>query len=751
MKWVISAEDIQQDDLNRVGGKGYALALLAKNGFRIPETVCISSAVYQEYVDRTGLRERIQLELHRKDFTEMRWEEIWDCATRIRNMFLRKPIPDSIAEHLSPLIQSRFKDKPVAVRSSAPEEDTANASFAGLHESYINISGLDSIIEHIRKVWASLWSDSALLYRQEIGLSVEKSSMAVVIQAIVSGDRSGVAFTQNPNDPSQGVIESVYGLNQGLVDGTVEPDRWILDRKTHRIISHTPVSRRYWITPMEQGVQLSPLPESKSQMPPLNSQEIQEVYSRARRSEDFFSTPQDVEWTYEGKDLVILQSRPITTLSNGKSEDNRGWYLSLHRSFENLKSLREKIETELIPAMISVAEEMTQIDLAELSDQDLAQEIKRRWETNHKWVGVYWDDFIPFAHGVRLFGQVYNDVMQPEDTYEFIDLLAQTKMASLERNRMLEELADRVRHDPQLATQLENGDHSKLDQIFLKDLETFIQKFGDLSCAVTGGTQCVQDAMPLFTILREMASHPISPPNQRKSKTTDNLKEKFLGHFDSAQKTQAAELLDLARTSYQLRDDDNVYLGRIEAQLLSAIQEARQRINKQSQTGGKDYISADLKKVLDDLDHGPETLNPYQKQSGQSYKIKPRQLVGQPAGPGISRGKARVIQQHSDLAEFKSGEVLICDAVDPNMTFVVPLASGVVERRGGMLIHGAIIAREYGLPCVTGIPDATLLIQTGDEITVDGYLGIVTLGGTGLGGPGGDRLKENSVMDFEGS
>jgi len=151
------------------------------------------------------------------------------------------------------------------------------------------------------------------------------------------------------------------------------------------------------------------------------------------------------------------------------------------------------------------------------------------------------------------------------------------------------------------------------------------------------------------------------------------------------------------------------------------------------------------------LDHGPETLNPFQKESGKSYKIKPRQLVGQPAGPGISRGKARVIKQHADLTEFKSGEVLICDAVDPNMTFVVPLASGVVERRGGMLIHGAIIAREYGLPCVTGIPDATLLIQTGDEITVDGYLGIVILGGTGLGDPGADGLKENQVMDFEGT
>jgi pyruvate,water dikinase len=108
--------------------------------------------------------------------------------------------------------------------------------------------------------------------------------------------------------------------------------------------------------------------------------------------------------------------------------------------------------------------------------------------------------------------------------------------------------------------------------------------------------------------------------------------------------------------------------------------------------------------------------------------VKARQLIGQPAGPGIARGKARGILDPSDLFEFKAGEILVCDAVDPNMTFVVPLSAGIVERRGGMLIHGAIIAREYGLPCVTGIPDACSLIKTGDEITVDGYLGIVVLG-----------------------
>jgi pyruvate,water dikinase len=129
--------------------------------------------------------------------------------------------------------------------------------------------------------------------------------------------------------------------------------------------------------------------------------------------------------------------------------------------------------------------------------------------------------------------------------------------------------------------------------------------------------------------------------------------------------------------------------------------------------------------------HGFDSATDNQKTSLQKNengaKVNPRQLVGQPAGPGLSKGIARVVRQHLDLQDFKHGEIIVCDAVDPNMTFVIPLAAGVVERRGGMLIHGAIIAREYGLPCVTGIPDATSLIHTGDEISVDGFLGIVTI------------------------
>ncbi|MGD9053243.1 MAG: PEP/pyruvate-binding domain-containing protein, partial [Desulfobacterales bacterium] len=141
MTWIISPENIREHDGPRVGGKGYALALLARGGFAVPKTLCVTCEAYQAYVSQTGLRERILLELNRKAFRDMRWEEIWDCATRIRNMFLRKPIPGDIATQLKDAIDATFKGKAVVVRSSAPEEDEATSSFAGLHESYVNIHG----------------------------------------------------------------------------------------------------------------------------------------------------------------------------------------------------------------------------------------------------------------------------------------------------------------------------------------------------------------------------------------------------------------------------------------------------------------------------------------------------------------------------------------------------------------------------------------------------------------------------------
>ena len=349
-------------------------------------------------------------------------------------------------------------------------------------------------------------------------------------------------------------------------------------------------------------------------------------------------------------DIHLLQSRPITTLKSEDGEDKRGWYLSLHRTFENLKVLRQRIEMEFIPAMVDEADRLSKLDLNKLSDQDLAEEIKRRWDINHKWVTVYWEEFIPFAHGIRLFGQFYNDAVQPDDPYEFIDLLSDTQMVSVKRNRMLEELADMIRNDPGLAENLRGGGHIDETSAFNRKVERFIREYGDLSCSVTGGTQCLQAKEPLVNILLEMATHPPVSTARRSLKRTDKLKKAFLSRFGEGERAQAAEKLDLARASYQLRDDDNIYLGRIESQLLAAIQTARRRLSglkQEKRTTGVAQILAD---VLAELDPAGSSKTPEEESAG-SFAENQAQAARRPAG----RTRYRQRQSPCDSGAFGSG------------------------------------------------------------------------------------------------
>jgi pyruvate,water dikinase len=222
-----------------------------------------------------------------------------------------------------------------------------------------------------------------------------------------------------------------------------------------------------------------------------------------------------------------------------------------------------------------------------------------------------------------------------------------------------------------------------------------------------------------------MAQHPIQTTKQRSDRVDERI-EDFLTRFDSEKREEINELIDLARASYQLRDDDNIYLGRLKGQLQRAQEEARRRLNMREALSSTVIPAEHLTTALLDLNYQPPKPTVHDAEA-DTPRIKARQLIGQPASPGIISGVARVIQETREVFDFEAGEILVCDAIDPNMTFVVPLSVGIVERRGGMLIHGAIIAREYGLPCVTGVPDATTLIQNGDRITVDGFLGIVIL------------------------
>ncbi len=714
-RYILPLSAVPPEAKAQAGGKGCNLAFLAANGFRVPATLVVTARAYRRFVALNDLEDRILLELNRKAFEDMRWEEIWDAALRIRNLFLRAGWPPGLKKALREALQPGLADGPTVIRSSATSEDSAGASFAGLHESYVNIRGLEAVLDHVRKVWASLWSDAALLYRQELGLSPARSDMAVLIQALVPGSCSGVAFSVNPLDPDQAVVEAVPGLNQGLVDGVIAPARWILERRSGELIDFKAADGDEGVWPAAQGTVVRSGPAHRANGALLDGADLDRLFAAVREIEVCFGAPQDVEWTLSDGAFTFLQARPITASADG-GRDQRGWYLSLRRSYDNLCQLRTRIEDDLIPEMIRTAQALAEVDLEALSDAALAKEIAQRGEINLHWGNVYYAEFIPFAHGVRLFGQVYNDALKPDDPYAFVDLLTATPMESLARNRRLEALAAMVRDDAALAKTLRNGQLPPVTHPFRCALDEFLAIYGDLASGVTGDREEDLRGGTLIPLVLELAA---SAPTADQPAPPDAV---FLDCFQGEEREWAAGLLDLARASYRLRDDDNIHLGRIEAQLRRAVRAGRQRL---AAAGDDDGALAEMVARYPLTSDEPAASTATGK---PTTALKARQLVGQPAGPGLARGRARVIRTPQDLGQFRSGEILICDAVDPNMTFVVPLAAGIVERRGGMLIHGAIIAREYGLPCVTGVPEIMRFVASGDAITVDGYLGIVILG-----------------------
>lgn len=694
------------EEPEQCGGKAVALGKLIRAGYPVPAGACLTAAAYRQFVAQTSIKGDIVMELSRKPFKEMRWEEMWDAAQRIRHRFLKTPFPSALESALEKHIDDPFGECPVAVRSSAPAEDSGGFSFAGLHESLVNQVGKTDILRAIKRVWASLWSDAALLYRQEMNLRIDQSAMAVVIQHMVDGEKSGVVFTIHPDNAEIALLEAVHGINQGLVDGTIEPDFWEIDRNSGAVRSHREPQRHKKVITHGTSTKCVSVTPEEARSSPLSDTEIQRIFDLSQQLKQQAGCDQDIEWTIKGETLFVLQSRPITTITNNDTDEKRSWYLSLRRSFENLSALREKIEQELIPLMIQEADDLAEQDLSVMSRDQLAAEITRRVSIYRKWFDIYYADFIPYAHGARLFGQVYNDRVQPDDPYAFVSLLQGTDMMCLNRNNELLQLARK------------NATANSSDHEDKTSLLEIIHKYG-------GNLQGIEDAgSEMQPLLAQMALVNQTQEIQR-HEAPEDAKEKYLAAFPDEQKAWAEQLLDLARSSWKLRDDDNIYLGRIEAQMRRAAELGERIMIETSSVMHEDQDDELATSLLTCEQEIKKRQRP--RTEPQTQWITARQIVGQPASQGVATGFVRLVEGRSDLFSFKHGEILACDTVDPNMTFLVPLCAAIIERRGGMLIHSAIIAREYGIPCINGLHQLGGAIRTGDRVTVDGYLGILTI------------------------
>jgi pyruvate,water dikinase len=735
---VIPLSDSAAREEDLVGGKAAKLSRLVDAGFRVPAGFCLTVAAYELFVRDREIDDAIRMELGRKSLDGMRWEEIWDAALRIRSAFLSPPLPGQLRQAVRDALAGLGDRGPFAVRSSALGEDSGGLSFAGIHESVTDIEDEQGVERAIRLVWASLWSDAALLYRRELQLDPAASRMAVLVQQMTHADRSGVAFGRDPRDGGRdlAIIEAVPGPCRLLVDGTADPDRWEIHRPTREVLR--------W-RPGERG-----MPEMDAEREPLlGSDDLDAIVDAIQGIEDLLHWSPDVEWTGRSEALTILQARPITTARPDPDED-RVRSLSLRPGDARLRELRELVAERLIPELEAEGRRFSEEPLERYDDARLADAIEQRSAALARWKQIYWDVFIPFAHGVRRLAVYYNDLVRPEDPYEFVGLLQRQSLLAVQRNQAIRQLAAGLGGNEILRRRLEAlldraGETVTWPTLRERLLETpggesFVVGFEDLNGrfldVAYDQIRLGEASEPLLRNLLQLSREDLetaaaeAPPAE-----VDDLEARLLTAAGEARRDEALEMIAMGRTSWRLRDDDNLLVSRIESQLLRSLEIGARRLRKENRVDGdarpgREAVPAIVRALRDpaEIARITATEGTTQPSTPSASFGKPRQLIGQPASPGLATGTARLIRDRSDLGRFRSGEILVCDAIQPMMTHLAMLAAAIVERRGGMLIHGAIVARELGIPCVNGVRDAAHVLDNGDLVTVDGHLGIVTVG-----------------------
>lgn len=308
---------ISKADVGQAGGKGANLGELTAGGFPVPDGFVVLADSYLRALSEAEVRAELTSITHRSVGADPR--QLGDLAEQARGFVASVPLPEDIATAIAVAYRALDGGRglaPVAVRSSATAEDTAATSFAGMNETYTNISGVDAVLERVRACWVSLWGDRSLAYRAENHLS-DEPAIAVVVQLMAAADRSGVMFTVDPSSPAgdQLVIEGALGQGEVVVSGAVEPDTYRVDRTTGTVREVRIGRQKFMIRRGADGDERVDLTAERADARVLSDDEIRRVAQLGLAIERHYGSPQDVEWVFAGPDVFVVQSRPITGLS----------------------------------------------------------------------------------------------------------------------------------------------------------------------------------------------------------------------------------------------------------------------------------------------------------------------------------------------------------------------------------------------------------------------------------------------------
>lgn len=400
-KDVVWFKELTNKDVQIAGGKGASLCEMWNAGFPIPPGFIVTTDAYRKFITQTSIDKQIYSILKDLDVDDN--AKLQEAAKKVQKIIEETQMPLSIKQSITEMYEEMTvgnglsglnqqakamiktgRDYPfVAVRSSANAEDRPDFSFAGQQASFLNIRGTTQLLIAIQSCWASLFTARAIYYRIKNNFEHSKTYIAVVVQKMVNSDKSGVMFSVNPisQDPNEIMIETAWGLGEAIVSGSVNPDQYIVDKKEEKIKSVL-VKKQTWAYVLDQNYNKTvkkDVPKDLLETQKLTEAEILTLAKLAKKAEEHYKAPQDLEYAIEKNRIMIVQSRPITTLKK-------------HASEEKLQLSNAKILTKGMSAspgvasgkvkIIANADELTKIEkgdvlVARMTDPDYVAAMQR--------------------------------------------------------------------------------------------------------------------------------------------------------------------------------------------------------------------------------------------------------------------------------------------------------------------------------------------------------------------------------------
>lgn len=324
-KAIVWFNEATKNDIPTVGGKGANLGEMTNANIPVPPGFIVTADAYYDFLKRVNITDKINALL--KPLDPDNNKQLQKVSGDIKQLILNAAMPPDLAKKVKEAYVKLGKGL-VAVRSSATAEDLPEASFAGQQSTFLNVQGEDDVVTAVQKCWASLFESRAIYYRRQQGFDGIKVGIAVPVQRMIASQSSGVMFTIEPltSDASKIVIEAIYGLGEGLVSGEITPDLYIINKEDMAVISRKISRQERKLARNDKDNGQNPntwqtvLPSIQEKQK-ISDDEITRLTEIAKRIEDHYHSPQDIEWASEDDKIYIVQTRPVTTIKETSEEE----------------------------------------------------------------------------------------------------------------------------------------------------------------------------------------------------------------------------------------------------------------------------------------------------------------------------------------------------------------------------------------------------------------------------------------------